>query len=43
MLAIPNYDEHLFKTIDDVYDILVTIQDLPVDIMNDFDVPWISI
>ena len=43
MLAIPCYDGITVKGFDDLMDLVETIKDLPLTIINDFDIPWIAI
>lgn len=42
VLAVPTYDGHLITCMDDLFDQISTINDTPLTIMNDFDVPWVQ-
>ena len=42
VLAVPTYDGHLITCMDDLYDQIATMNDTPLTLMNDFDVPWVQ-
>ena len=39
-VCIPTYDEHLVKGLDDILDIIDKIKEVPLTVINDYDVPW---
>jgi len=42
-ICIPNYDEHLIKSLDDVLGIIDKIKEVNLSVINDFDVPWFGL
>jgi len=40
--AIPVYDGHLIKSDGDLADLISEVQEMSVDLLNDYDVPWIE-
>jgi len=42
-ICIPNYDEHLIKSLDDILGIIEKIKEVNLAVINDFDIPWFGL
>lgn len=42
-ICIPNYDHHLINSLDDIIGLIDKIKEIKLDVMNDFDVPWVGL
>lgn len=42
LLAIPVYDGFAIQTFDDLIEVVSKLDNLPIQILNDFDVPWVQ-
>lgn len=43
ILGIPTFDGYLVKSIDNLINIISKFKNLPVTVLNDFDVPWVTL